>query len=99
MKKKALFFTDKNNKNCEEIQRLVENKIKAGDNFKIIDVNGKNKNIKNLQIRKEAVPQFAMFQDERHIFSTTAVNTEKELNDFYNYDVFLQAFVDRTSNE
>ena len=99
MKKKALFFTDKNNKNCEEIQRLVENRIKAGDNFKIIDVNGKNKNIKNLQVKKEAVPQFAMFQDGRHIFSTTAVNTEKELNDFYNYDVFLQEFFNRTNNE
>jgi hypothetical protein len=99
MKKKALFFTDKNNKNCQEIQRLVENKIKAGDNFKIIDVNGKNKNIKTLQIRKEAVPQFAMFQDGRHIFSTTAVQTEKELTDFYNYDVFLQSFIDRVTNE
>jgi len=90
MKKKALFFTDKNNKECQKLQPLVENMIKSGCDFEIIDVNSNNKYIEDLKIRKEAVPQFAMFENDRHIFNTTAVYTEKELDEFYNYDLIAQ---------
>ena len=67
---------------CKKVRPIVEELIKDGYSFQIIDVDIEKELVKKFDI--SSVPTFILFKNEKSIKRTSGTQTKTQLEDFIN---------------
>jgi thioredoxin 1 len=84
--KTVFYFTADWCQPCKKVKPIVEDMKKEGFQFQIIDADYEQLLVKRFQVK--SVPTFILFEDEKEINRMTGSKTKKELEDFFNNDIF-----------
>jgi thioredoxin-like negative regulator of GroEL len=95
--KTALFFTKNFEENCEKVKPVVEDMIKDGYPFEIINIDTEKWITNKLNVK--AVPMFILFVDNQEKIRITGAKTREELDDFINFEKFLNAWLEKNNDK
>jgi len=84
--KTVFYFTAEWCEPCKKVKPVVEEMKKEGFQFQMIDADYEQLLVKRFQVK--SVPTFILFEDEKEINRMTGSKTKKELEDFFNNDIF-----------
>jgi thioredoxin-like negative regulator of GroEL len=84
--KTVFYFTADWCQPCKKVKPIVEDMKKEGFQFQMIDADYEQLLVKRFQVK--SVPTFILFEDEKEINRMTGSKTKKELEDFFNNDIF-----------
>ena len=84
--KNVFYFTAEWCNPCKKTRPVVEDMKKEGFQFQMIDADYEQLLVKKFQVK--SVPTFILFEDEKEVNRITGSKTKKELEDFFNNDIF-----------
>ena len=84
--KNVFYFTADWCQPCQKVKPIVEEMKKEGFQFQMIDADYEQLLVKKFQVK--SVPTFILFEDEKEVNRITGSKTKKELEDFFNNDIF-----------
>jgi thioredoxin 1 len=84
--KTVFYFTADWCQPCKKVKPIVEDMKKEGFQFQMIDADYEQLLVKRFQVK--SVPTFILFEDEKELNRMTGSKTKKELEDFFNNDIF-----------
>ena len=84
--KNVFYFTADWCQPCQKVKPIVKEMKKEGFQFQMIDADYEQLLVKKFQVK--SVPTFILFEDEKEVNRITGSKTKKELEDFFNNDIF-----------
>ena len=84
--KNVFYFTADWCQPCQKVKPIVKEMKKEGFQFQMIDADYEQLLVKKFQVK--SVPTFILFEDEKEVTRITGSKTKKELEDFFNNDIF-----------
>jgi len=84
--KTVFYFTADWCQPCKKVKPIVEDMKKEGFQFQMIDADYEQLLVKRFQVK--SVPTFILFENEKEVNRMTGSKTKKELEDFFNNDIF-----------
>jgi thioredoxin-like negative regulator of GroEL len=84
--KTVFYFTTDWCQPCKKVKPIVEDMKKEGFQFQMIDADYEQLLVKRFEVK--SVPTFILFENEKEVNRMTGLKTKKELEDFFNNDIF-----------